>query len=74
MPAGLSLVDRAEANLSAIETLWEVLDENRQATDEEKTLMACYTGWGTGPGMLEPLCGAKYRSLVARGVRAGWRV
>lgn len=37
---------KIEANLLAIETLVDIRNERRRATEAEKTLLARYTGWG----------------------------
>lgn len=37
---------RVAANIKAIRTMKQILSENRQATPEEKAVMARYVGWG----------------------------
>ena len=37
---------KARANIAAIRTLKNLEDENREATDEEKAILARYSGWG----------------------------
>ena len=41
-----SLKTKYEENINAIKLLKQLEDEDRQATDEEKTILAKYNGWG----------------------------
>lgn len=61
------LVARFEANKAAILLLQELRAEGRPATDEEKKVLAAYSGWGS---FSEELFGI--RSYGAWGERAEW--
>jgi N12 class adenine-specific DNA methylase len=45
--------DKAKGNLEAIRLLKSLEAENRDATDEEKAVLARYVGWGGIPGIFE---------------------
>lgn len=49
-----SLKEKAQANLSAIQTLKRIEAEDRPATEGEKAVLVKYTGWGAMPGAFEP--------------------
>src|SRR5436305_4721332 len=44
-----SLHEKARNNLAAIRTLKRIEQENRDATDDEKPVLAKYAGWGAMP-------------------------
>ena len=47
------LKEKAHANLAAIRTLKSIEAENRDATIEERNLLAKYAGWGALPNVFE---------------------
>ncbi|MFW0120226.1 helicase-related protein [Rothia sp. P5764] len=44
----LSVAERYRRNIAAVETLKRLQEAGRSATDEEKQVLAQYTGWGAG--------------------------
>jgi len=61
---------RIDRNLTAIETVKRIIDEDRPATDDEKRILAGYTGWGALKQIFAHLREPwKYENLRDRGNR-----
>jgi N12 class adenine-specific DNA methylase/superfamily I DNA/RNA helicase len=61
-----SPVNRAKANIAAIEILRRLQDENRPATGAEQQELARYSGWGAVPQIFKPQPDAQFQPLAKR--------
>jgi N12 class adenine-specific DNA methylase len=56
-----SLHQKARDNIAAIRTLKKVEDESREATDEEKAILARYVGWGALSAAFDRWCPEEWK-------------
>ena len=61
-----SPVNRAKANIAAIEILHRLEAENRPATPEEQKELARYSGWGAVPQIFKPQPDAQFAPLAEK--------
>jgi N12 class adenine-specific DNA methylase len=58
------LHEKARDNIAAIRTLKAIEAENRDATDEEKTILARYVGWGAMPNAFSYVPPAEWKQVA----------
>ena len=57
-----SAKEKVAANLAAVSALKKIESEQREATDEEKTVLVRYSGWGAFPGVFERFPAREWKS------------